>query len=452
MIAGLSGSLLSHDALEQVVRHPRQGLELAPHGSPGAPLRVWHADIRSRLGPSSGPRRVFDLLAEPLARALGFGVVPLSGTETVDALLQAGDTPAAAMIATSWGQAQGGMWRHAVHRGLALGVRWSLCLNGPSVRVVDVDRVHARRYARVRSHAGARARRDVCRLLGLLHAAALAPGRDGVLLERIVALCERHRAEVRVSLREGVQDALLNLVGGFRAVTRKRPDAQLLDESLIVVYRILFLLFAEARGLVPHWHPDLSRQLHDRGAAPAGRATVAAASACGRRCRRSRGSRIAAAAPARCACRRSTAGCSRRPTRRSPTASRSTIGPCGRRVLALDHPDRQAEGRERIAYGDLGVEQLGGVYERLLDFDLAATRGARRRQRWCRTGRRKATGSFYTPRSLTEYLVRRTLAPLVHEADARSRSWRCACSIRRWAAARSSSPRAAISPPPTSTR
>ena len=27
-------------------------------------------------------------------------------------------------------------------------------------------------------------------------------------------------------------------------------------------------------------------------------------------------------------------------------------------------------GRERIAYGDLGVEQLGGVYERLLDFQL----------------------------------------------------------------------------------
>ena len=29
----------------------------------------------------------------------------------------------------------------------------------------------------------------------------------------------------------------------------------LLDESLVVVYRVLFLLFAEARGLVPVWHP-----------------------------------------------------------------------------------------------------------------------------------------------------------------------------------------------------
>src|SRR4029450_9715108 len=29
----------------------------------------------------------------------------------------------------------------------------------------------------------------------------------------------------------------------------------LLDQALTVLYRILFLLFAEARGLVPMWHP-----------------------------------------------------------------------------------------------------------------------------------------------------------------------------------------------------
>src|SRR6185436_100704 len=32
-----------------------------------------------------------------------------------------------------------------------------------------------------------------------------------------------------------------------------------------------------------------------------------------------------------------------------------------------------------------------------------------------RIGRRKATGTFYTPRALTEFMVRRALAPLVHE-------------------------------------
>src|SRR5262249_4547328 len=62
--------------------------------------------------------------------------------------------------------------------------------------------------------------------------------------------------------------------------------------------------------------------------------------------------------------------------------------------------------RRRICYADLGVEQLGSVYERLLD-DPANAGDARR------ASIRKSTGTFYTPRPLTDYLVRATLTPLV---------------------------------------
>jgi hypothetical protein len=83
-----------------------------------------------------------------------------------------------------------------------------------------------------------------------------------------------------------------------------------------------------------------------------------------------------------------------------------------RAVLALT-TRRQSDGLERVAYGDLDVEQLGGVYERLLDFDPdTRTRNAAR----VHSDRRKATGAFYTPRPLTEYLVRRALGPLVNGA------------------------------------
>ena len=137
-------------------------------------------------------------------------------------------------------------------------------------------------------------------------------------------------------------------------------------------------------------------------------------SACGRRCRPSRAWRSAAAASARCACRRSTAGCSRPRTRRSPIACRSTTASSRQALLALT--TRQGRGGfERIAYGDLGVEQLGGVYEHLLDFDPAGLPGPS--GPLVRSERRKSTGAFYTPRPLTEYLVRRALAPLVHEAS-----------------------------------
>src|SRR5205823_9804 len=75
---------------------------------------------------------------------------------------------------------------------------------------------------------------------------------------------------------------------------------------------------------------------------------------------------------------------------------------------------------------DLGVEQLGAVYESVLDYEPAfaepasAERAPNRRPRvLLRRGgnRRKATGSFYTPQSITDYLLRRTLHPLVESAS-----------------------------------
>ncbi|MGH9373421.1 MAG: hypothetical protein ACRD15_18015, partial [Vicinamibacterales bacterium] len=257
MISGLSGSLLSHDAVERLLRTQGEGgLALPAPGAADERLRAWHADVRARLGPTAGPRTVFDEVAEPLARSLGFAVIPLSGgAETVDALLLTGGVQVAVMIVTAWGQAQGAAWRHAVHRGLAHGARWCLCISGTAVRMVDADRAYSRRYAEFDLALALEDDRTFPVLWGLLHSNALAPKLDGPLLDRVVALCEQHRTEVRLSLREGVHDALLRLIAAFRAVSSKRHDSQLLDESLIVVYRILFLLFAEARSLVPSWHP-----------------------------------------------------------------------------------------------------------------------------------------------------------------------------------------------------
>ena len=70
-------------------------------------------------------------------------------------------------------------------------------------------------------------------------------------LDRAVTLSEQYRADVRACLQQGVHDALTSLLRAFASAPRARraprPPAVLLDESLIVVYRILFLLFAEAR-------------------------------------------------------------------------------------------------------------------------------------------------------------------------------------------------------------
>ncbi len=110
------------------------------------------------------------------------------------------------------------------------------------------------------------------------------------------------------------------------------------------------------------------------------------------------------------------------------------------RELSVTPPTRE-RGRERIDYQDLGVEQLGAVYEGLLEFEpkvaaepmveirykdgnvVIPTRERRDYPiaRTFETGHfylghgagRKTSGSYYTPQPLVDFVVRRTLGQLV---------------------------------------
>jgi hypothetical protein len=72
MIAGLTGSLLSHDAVSGALDDLRQGMPIANHRW----FRRWHREVARELGPASSARQVFDRVAVPLAGELGFRVVP----------------------------------------------------------------------------------------------------------------------------------------------------------------------------------------------------------------------------------------------------------------------------------------------------------------------------------------------------------------------------------------
>ena len=64
---------------------------------------------------------------------------------------------------------------------------------------------------------------------------------------------------------------------------------------------MLFLLFAEARALVPLWHPVYRESYSLEALRDVGRAYRDGSRACGTRCARSPASRTPAAAPAICA-------------------------------------------------------------------------------------------------------------------------------------------------------
>lgn len=417
MIPGLSGSLLSHEALAEGIRIARDEA-VAP-----APVRrrlvAWHAAVTREIGPASGLRAVYDRVALPLMTELGFQVAMPDHPpgRALRAVLHAGGAPAAALLVLPWGEEPGAGWREGVRLGIAQGLHWCLCLNGRAVRVLDAQRTYARRFVEFDLAATLESDAAFHTFWRLLHAGAFTTG-GRPALDAAVAESEAHRIAVRASLQLGVRDALGCLIDAFARGRRRRADSPqpLFDEALIVIYRVLFLLFAEARGLVPKWHPvyrvsytiEALREPIERHARPDGLWE-------------------SLQAIARLAHRGCHAGSLRvvpfngglfSPSG-APLAEslRLDDGRVREALLALTTRAERGE-RRRISYADLGVEQLGGVYERILD--LEPSWGDARGPAVTLTpgGRRKAAGAFYTPRPLAEYLVRRTLAPLVRDASA----------------------------------
>ena len=404
MIPGLRGSLLSHDAVAGLV--PSLPEEDARRRARRV-LLAWHREVRDVSGPAWSSRAVFDRIATPVCEALGFQVVPTGGSSRiVRAILHRQNAARIALCAFGWGQDDGTVWRESVRGGIDAGLRWCFGVAGHSLRVYDATRTHSRRYAEF----------DLDTLATDPSALAVAWSvlAGEAALDAAALRSDQHRAAVRDSLQVGVHEAVIELTRAFAASSRRAARSpHLLDESLMVIYRVLFLLFAEARGLVPAWHPvyresytiESLRMPVEKLERPLGVwATIQAISRLAHR------------------------GC-RAGTLRVPPFNGRLFAPSGAPLADTVPLDDRAVrnallslttrpsrgGRERIAYGDLGVEQLGGVYERVLDYDLTTSEAAG--PVLVRGGRRKATGTFYTPRALTEHLVRRTLSPLVDGAS-----------------------------------
>ena len=420
MITGLSGALLSHESLELAARGegrfvlPRENLQFRRNT-----LRAWHLSVRGRLGPAAGPRTVFDEVAVPLLSALGYRVIPVAVTDSIArAVLDAGPRRVAALIVSAWGRDAASTWRDAVRQGIGFDVRWTFCINGPALRIVDSRRTYSRRFAEFQIDAAIAHERTFEILWQLLSAAAM-DATGEVMLERAISATEQHRGEVRKSLQQGVERSLTHLLDAFHRAARPArgrgapPLSSTFDESLIVIYRVLFLLFAEARGLVPRWHP-----IYRDGY------TIESLRGPVEMLPRPPGLWQALQAIARLASRGCRVGSLEVPAfngrlfsaLHSPLSDTLHLddGEVRRGVLELMTRDGGKRGRVRVAYGDLGVEQLGAIYERLLDLTPSSSSGTG--PVLIRAQTRKTSGSFYTPRSLTEFVVRRTLAPLVQSA------------------------------------
>ncbi len=426
------------------------------------------------LGPASSIRAVFDVGAAALADLLGFRVAQVRALSrspaargsrarlppegVADAALAAvleREPARVALLVTAWGQDLEAAWRDSILLGIATDVRWCLLFNARQIRLVDSSRSYGRdclefdldgacddapsfdlfwAALRAEAFAPAFARRNSGELqrgpavaARTLRRAAEAGPAGGSLLDEIIALSAQHGVGVCRSLQDGVLEALAALMQGFVSARAgsfagDRPAASLsslFEQSLTIVYRILFLLFAEARRLVPTWHAVYRdaysiETLREIAEDPGPHAVVglwetlrAISRLAHRGCRA--GSLVVTPFNGRLFS----------PARTPLGESDRLDDRVARQVIvALSTQDAGAgRNRARIAYRDLGVEQLGAVYETVLDYQPRIERTPVVRLEKG-SGRRKATGTFYTPHALTGYLVRRTLHPLVEGASA----------------------------------
>ncbi len=414
MVPGVGGRLVSHSFLEQ---HLLPSLDESVHAADIADLargltRWWRVVLRT-LGPASSARPVFDVAVGPLLALLGYPAVSLAPQPWgLAGVLRAGGRADVVTLILPWPARVDAAWRDAVRGGVVSDARWALVSNGHALRLIDCAKPWTRLAIEFDLGAVVTDPRGAPVLWALARADAIAAAdADPTSLSAVIAASGRHAARVCRSLGDGVLDALPDLAAALeapRAPGRRGPAAHAFHQALTIVYRVLFLLFAEARGLVPIWNEvyregytidALCRRIAERPAAPGLWSALQAIS------------RMAHAG-----CRAGDLDVTAFNGRLfspayAPLVERRRVPDAvvRRMVLALATTDGAA-GRHRIGYHDLGVEELGSVYERVLDREPSPGATAPGLSRG--TTARKATGSFYTPRAITEFLVRRTLQPL----------------------------------------
>ncbi|HEX6163811.1 MAG TPA: N-6 DNA methylase [Vicinamibacterales bacterium] len=404
VIAGFGGGLISHTYLEE---EALPALERARIAVFERRFARWWERASASLGPASSVRAIADVAVLPLLEVLEIGRPALSALD--GALIAPMPAIRSILLINSWADTPDSIWRQAVRAGVAERHSWAIVCNGRSLRIIDCTRSWSRAAIHFDFEQLVLSPKGVTVLWMLARALA----GSAASLRQHVDASDARASRVCRSLGDGVLAALPALATALAIAPRQHVyRSAAFDQSLMLVYRILFLLFAEARALVPVWN-DVYRDAY----------TVEALLRASQRSpARADSARLwksfqAISRLAHAGCRAGdldvTAFNGRlfSPRHAPLVEQRKVSDAVMREVLQALATEQTAQGRRRISYHDLGVEQLGSVYERVLEHEPSWSGAAVVLTRTSQ--QRKSTGSFYTPQALTEFLVRRTLAPVV---------------------------------------
>ena len=237
--------------------------------------------------------------------------------------------------------------------------------------------------------------------------------------ERAIAEGRFHQERVAGSLSALVFEHVFpDLVRALAEADTEAPLPEVRDAALVLLYRLLFVLYAEDRDLLPvrdSRYDDYALREQVRGSIGhrKDQGDVFSATA----------ARYWSAFDDLCrAIDQGDASIGLPPydgglfdRERTPLLSRVRLGDAVMAdVIDALSFERTPLGRQYINYRDLGVQQLGSIYERLLEREVVRDGGniVVRPNVFAR----KDSGSYYTPDDLVDLIVRETVGPL---ADAR---------------------------------
>jgi hypothetical protein len=321
---------------------------------------------------------------------------------------------------------------------------WGLVTNGKTLRLLrDCSFIRRQAYVEFDLPAILEEQRfqDFAALYRLIHRSRM-PRRAGdseCFIERYHSLSIEQGGRVREHLRDGVEECIRQLANGFlrhpasddlrnwvaapsEENSRVSPE-QLYRQLLTLVYRFLFLLVSEDRGLLGadpiylnHYGVARLRRLLDLRGAWTDHDDLWQSL-------RVLWTVFASDAPQPALDNKPMASALGLPVLNGDLFAWQLLDGCtlsNRDLLAAfeqlaTYTDRKARVTRRVNYGALDVEELGSVYESLLDYHpvIKPDHAARPQFDLVAGSERKTTGSYYTRPELVGEIIRLTVEPLI---------------------------------------
>ena len=301
-------------------------------------------------------------------------------------------------------------------------VQWGILTNGALWRLYDCrTRPRATAYFEVDLGVMLQSEKDDIRLFHLLfgrNSFIKQGGDQASFLDKALTESKNYEERVAHDLSRVVFDTVFpNLIQALSSASGENLSTAR-DAALVFLYRMLFLLYAEDRGLLPvndhryeeyglrqPMREDIRRRI-ERGIP----FSTTASSYCDHLTTLSR---IVDKGDASIGMPPYNGGLfadSTAPLLDQVRLTDETIAPI---IHNLSHVQTK-EGAKFVNYRDMSVQQLGSIYERLLEQEPALDSQGRIVVR-PNSYARKDSGSYFTPQPLVDLIVERTLDPLLNE-------------------------------------